>query len=239
MQNILLSDLLLGFIPVSITLGFIFYWSMSLNKALLAVTRMLLQLILIGYALNFIFASNNAWVITLILSLMLIAASWISLNSIEHATGHLYAYSLIAISVGGVFTMVIVTQGILHADPWYYPEIVIPIAGMIFSNSMNTISLAAERFYSEYHHKQDYVYCRNTAFQASMIPVINALLAVGLVSLPGMMTGQILSGVSPLIAARYQIMVMLMVFGSSGISAALFLIMLKKRLPPLEPIVEE
>ena len=239
MQNILLSDLLLGFIPVSITLGFIFYWSMSLNKALLAVTRMLLQLILIGYALNFIFASNNAWVITLILSLMLIAASWISLNSIEHATGHLYAYSLIAISVGGVFTMVIVTQGILHADPWYYPEIVIPIAGMIFSNSMNTISLAAERFYSEYRHKQDYVYCRNTAFQASMIPVINALLAVGLVSLPGMMTGQILSGVSPLIAARYQIMVMLMVFGSSGISAALFLIMLKKQLPPLEPIVEE
>ena len=233
MHNILLSDLLLGFIPVSITLGFIFYWSMSLNKALLAVARMLLQLILIGYALNFIFASNNAWVITLILSLMLIAASWISLNSIRHSTPHLYAYSLIAISVGGVFTMIIVTQGILHADPWYYPEIVIPIAGMIFSNSMNTISLAAERFYSEYHHKPDYEYCRNTAFQASMIPVINALLAVGLVSLPGMMTGQILSGVSPLIAARYQIMVMLMVFGASGISAALFLIMLKKQLPPL------
>lgn len=56
-----------------------------------------------------------------------------------------------------------------------------------------------------------------------MIPVINSLFAVGLVSLPGMMTGQILSGVSPLIAVRYQIMVMCMVFGAAGISAALFL----------------
>ena len=65
-----------------------------------------------------------------------------------------------------------------------------------------------------------------------MIPIFNALMAVGLVSLPGMMTGQILSGVSPLVAARYQIMVMLMIFGSSGISAAIFLLLLKRQLQP-------
>ena len=96
-------------------------------------------------------------------------------------------------------------------------------AGKIFSNSMNSVSLAGERLYAELGHHNDYPLARNTAFQAAMIPLTNSLLAVGLVSLPGMMTGQILAGTSPLIAARYQIIVMCMVFSSAGISAALFL----------------
>ena len=70
---------------------------------------------------------------------------------------------------------------------------------------------------------------RNAAFQAGMIPVINALLAVGLVSLPGMMTGQILSGVSPFVAARYQIMVMCLIFASAGLSTALYLVLRLRR----------
>jgi putative ABC transport system permease protein len=105
----------------------------------------------------------------------------------------------------------------------------IPIAGMIFSNAMNAISLAGERLYSELGHHEDYTRARNTAFQAAMIPVTNALLAVGLVSLPGMMTGQILAGTSPLIASRYQIIVMCMIFSSAGISTAMFLALLKHR----------
>ena len=64
-----------------------------------------------------------------------------------------------------------------------------------------------------------------------MIPVTNALLAVGLVSLPGMMTGQILSGVSPLVAAKYQIVVMTMLFGASGISAAMYLVLANRSSP--------
>lgn len=99
----------------------------------------------------------------------------------------------------------------------------VPIAGMIFANTMNSVSLAAERLHAEIQHHDSYIQARNIAFQAAMIPVINSLFAVGLVSLPGMMTGQILSGISPFIAARYQIMVMAMIFGSSGLSAALYL----------------
>ena len=99
----------------------------------------------------------------------------------------------------------------------------IPLAGMVFANAMYSVSLAAERYYSERTEGFNAVTARNKAMQAALIPVINALFAVGLVSLPGMMTGQILSGVSPLIAVRYQIMVMLMIFSSAGISTALFL----------------
>ena len=81
-----------------------------------------------------------------------------------------------------------------------------------------------------------YKEARNTAMQASLIPIINSLFAVGLVSLPGMMTGQILSGVSPLIAVRYQIMVMTMIFGSSVISTAIFLTLIKKDFPEKQDI---
>ncbi len=231
MYNLSLPDLALGLLPVMITIGIFIYWSLSIKTALVAVFRMLIQLVLIGYLLTYIFDTDNSLLIILILCLMLLAASWISLSSIKKISNRqLFLYSLISIAIGGIFTLIITTQGVLHADPWYAPELIIPIAGMIFSNSMNTISLAAERFFSEYQHRPNYIRSRDIAFQASLIPIFNALLAVGLVSLPGMMTGQILSGVSPLIAVRYQIMVMLMVFGSSGISAALFLTLIKKQI---------
>ncbi|MCP4077754.1 MAG: ABC transporter permease [Gammaproteobacteria bacterium] len=206
------------------------HWSLSVKTAVLSIFRMLIQLLLIGYALTYIFGINSSWLVLLIICLMLVAASWISLSSIKLNSTGLFGYSLIAIAISGIFTLLITTQGILHADPWYSPQVIIPIAGMIFSNSMNTISLAAERFYSEYKHNPDYFSCRNIAYQAALIPIFNSLLAVGLVSLPGMMTGQILSGVSPLIAVRYQIMVMLMIFGSAGLAAALFLHFIKKQL---------
>jgi UDP-glucose/iron transport system permease protein len=220
---ITLADIAVAFIPVLVTLGIIFYWSDNLKNASIAVLRMLIQLLLIGYALEFIFNANNQWIIILVLCFMLIAASWIALGALPVKRSTLLGYSLCAIAVGGIFNLVLITQGVLHADPWYQPAIMIPLAGMIFSNSMNSVSLAGERLYAELGHHNDYPRARNTAFQAAMIPLTNSLLAVGLVSLPGMMTGQILAGTSPLIAARYQIIVMCMVFSSAGISAALFL----------------
>ena len=98
---------------------------------------------------------------------------------------------------------------------------------MIFANSMTSVSLAVERMNAEMSRDVPYHEARRIALQSSLIPVINSLFAVGLVSLPGMMTGQILSGVSPLIAARYQIVVMCMILGSSGITTACFLVMVK------------
>ena len=94
---------------------------------------------------------------------------------------------------------------------------------MIFANAMNSVSIAAERFSSELSAGLDRADARRKAFEAALIPLVNSLLAVGLVALPGMMTGQVLAGVSPLIAARYQILVMCMLFGSSGIAAASYL----------------
>ena len=223
MYAIKLVDIAVAFIPVLATLVIIFYWSSSLRNASIAILRMLIQLMLIGYALEFIFNANSPWIILAVLSFMLTAASWIALGAMPVERSTLLAYSLIAIAGGGIINLVLITQAVLHVSPWYQPAVMIPLAGMIFSNSMNSVSLAGERLYSELSHHNDYARARNTAFQAAMIPITNSLFAVGLVSLPGMMTGQILAGTSPLIAARYQIIVMCMIFSSAGISTAIFL----------------
>jgi putative ABC transport system permease protein len=98
---------------------------------------------------------------------------------------------------------------------------------MIFASAMNSVSIAVERLDAEVERDVPYEKARIIALRASLIPITNSLFAVGLVSLPGMMTGQILSGVSPFIAARYQIMVMCMIFGSAGISSACFLALVR------------
>ena len=141
---------------------------------------------------------------------MVMASSWIALGSglAKAQRKSLYGFGLVAILLGGGVNLAVVIFAVLELSPWYEPKIVVPIAGMIFASSMNSVSLAAERLLSELQREDDYAKAQQAALQAALIPVVNSLFAVGLVSLPGMMTGQILSGVSPLIAARYQIMVM-------------------------------
>ena len=90
---------------------------------------------------------------------------------------------------------------------------------------MNAVSLAGERAQAEASRGVGFLETRRIALQAALIPITNSLFAVGLVALPGMMTGQILSGVSPLVAAKYQIVVMLMLFGVAGLSAAAFVLL--------------
>ena len=224
-----LPQLALAFIPVAITLLILFRWSFGTGNALYALGRMLVQLLLIGYVLAWIFGAHSGLLILLVLAIMLVASSWIAMGTVKEHRWPLLGASLISITVGGGLTLALITQVVLQMEPWYLPRYMIPLAGMVFANAMTAVSLAAERLYAELGHGLDWNEARLTAYRAAMIPVINALFAVGLVSLPGMMTGQILSGVSPLTAARYQIIVMCMIFASAGISTAIFLALGRKR----------
>ena len=227
LQTIPLFNLSLAFIPALVTIVILFKWSLNSTNALYAISRMLVQLMLIGYFLAYIFESDSAAIVVGILAVMVFASSWIALGTIAELRSQLYKYAFISIALGGGITLLLISQGVLALSPWYSPQSMIPIAGMIFANTMNSVSLAAERLNAELGRNVPYNEARNIALQSSLIPVINSLFAVGLVSLPGMMTGQILSGVSPLVAARYQIMVMCMIFGSSGIATAYFLVLIK------------
>ena len=217
-ETIPVDRLMLSFLPVVLVIALMWRWQLRYGHSIHAVVRMLIQLIAIGYALVFIFEADSSLIIVAVLTVMVLASSWIALNTVRSGKSSLYLASLMAVLIGGGLTLALITQGVLGLDPWYRPSYMIPLAGMIFASSMTCISLAAERLIAELGHGREYEVAKHTAFNAAMIPVINSLFAVGLVSLPGMMTGQILSGVSPLIAVRYQIMVMCMIFGASGIS---------------------
>jgi putative ABC transport system permease protein len=226
-QSIPLANLIIIFLPVAVILAILFKWSLEAGNALYAILRMLVQLLLVGYFLAYIFGSDSAWLVVIVLAIMVFASSWIALGSIKPLRRSLYIKALLSVLLGGGSVLIVVTQGVLQLHPWYLPQYMIPLAGMIFASSMNSVSLSAERLNAETDRAVSFETARNTALQAALIPVINSLFAVGIVSLPGMMTGQILSGVSPLVAARYQIMVMCMLFSAAGISAVCFLMMAK------------
>jgi putative ABC transport system permease protein len=226
-QVIPVINLALAFIPVIAVIVIHYIWSQGYKSSIYAVSRMLVQLLLIGYFLSYIFNSNSGLIVLTVVAVMIIIASWISLRTIRNKQLLLYPKALISLVIGGGITLVLVTQFVLNLTPWYLPSYFIPLAGMIFANAMNSVSLAADRLEAEINRNIEYEQARNIAFRASLIPITNSLFAVGLVAIPGMMTGQILSGISPLIAARYQIMVMCMVFSAAGISSACFLTLIK------------
>ena len=225
--DISLWRLAVAFVPALVVMGIMSRWTLSAGTAAYALSRMLIQLVLIGYFLIFIFGTNHGVVVVSVLTVMLGAACWISLRPLRNKNSRLYGNALIAIVVAGLPTLFLVTGLVLGLDPWFLPRYMIPLAGMIFASSMNSVSLAAERFEAESRAGQPYDVAKRLSFQAALIPVINSLFAVGLVSFPGMMTGQILAGSSPVVAARYQIVVMCMLFGASGMSAAIYLALAK------------
>lgn len=222
-QAITWPGLALAFVPTLIVIGIMMRWAAGAKTALYATTRMLIQLLLIGYVLVYIFSSERPGIIIAVLVIMLLVASWIAIRPVQNKQARVYFNALLAISTASLLTLALVSQLVINVQPWFNPRYVIPLAGMIFAGAMNTVSLAAERMQAETGRGTSHLEARRTALQAALIPMINSLFAVGLVSLPGMMTGQILSGVSPVIAAKYQIVVMSMLFGVSGISAALYL----------------
>ncbi len=205
-------------------------WSAGATTALYATVRMLVQLLLIGYVLVFIFDTDDPRIIVGVLLFMLSIASWIAIRPVRSKNLKTYLRSLTAITIGGALTLALVSQAVVSVEPWFSPRYVVPLAGMIFAGAMNAVSLAAERMQSELDRNSSYEEARRVAFQAALIPITNSLFAVGLVALPGMMTGQILSGISPLVAAKYQIVVMTMLFGASGVAAAVYLTLVKRGL---------
>ena len=225
--SIPVERLLLSLLPILATAVLYFKWATGLKTLLYATARMLGQLVAVGFALNFIFMSKNPAIIGLLLVLMLGIATWISLRTLEDRVSQ-FPVAFAAFGLGSVTVFILVIWGVLQPDPWYDPRIVIPIGGMIFSNAMNAITLSAERLKSELSRHADLKQAKATALKTAMLPMENSFLAVGLVSFPGIMTGQILAGVDPLIAIRYQIVVMAMIFGASGLTSGAYL-WLRKR----------
>ena len=218
-----LANLMLGFIPVIILIGIMYLWGLKISNSIYANFRMLIQLLLIGYVLTFIFETDEPIIITLVVLFMILMSAWIAMRPLKESGIYPFIVIFLSLALSGLAVLFLISQFIVDLPRWFEPSFVVPIAGMIFANSMNTVSLAGERFFIEKERGEDYEGSRKIALETALIPQINALFAVGLVSLPGMMTGQILSGIEPLMAARYQIMVMCMIFSTAGLSAVTYM----------------
>lgn len=229
MQTIPFFNLSFTLIPLILVWYFYHKWTNDRYEIIISTFRMLIQLLLIGYFLIFLFEKKDDLIGLAIVIFMISVSTWIALrNTIDKSLNH-YFKIFLAIAISGLIHLILITVFVLDLETIYEPRYVIPLAGMIFANTMNALSLAIERFEKEIQRDVIYEKAREIAFKACMIPQINALLAVGLVSLPGMMTGQILSGVDPMIAVRYQIMIMTMIISSAGISTIIYFLINKTK----------
>ncbi|ABA89248.1 ABC transporter, membrane protein [Syntrophotalea carbinolica DSM 2380] len=213
------------------------------EKALLwASLRMVVQLVVVGFLLRFIFAVQSLVPTLLILLVMGTFALQVTGGRITTRIPGFYRIIGIALALGcggvtGYFCLFVVGP-----TPWYDPRYLIPLASMILGNSMNGASLAMERYLSEIRERRDEIetaLCLGAsastaaapvlrkAFRAALIPITNSMAAAGLVTLPGMMTGQILSGTDPFIAVKYQIAIMCAIV--AGVAGTTFLVLYQCR----------
>ena len=211
------------------------------KQILIAATRMTLQLTVMGYILMYVFHEPSWWLTSLMVVVMVAFAVYNSWKRVKEPLSKdlkkIMAGSLIlgSLLISGMFIILI-----LQVQPWFNPQYFIPITGMIVGNAMTGISLGANKLCWEMKAQQikienslmlgaepkDAVHqIVNDAFDSAILPTMNNMLTMGIVSLPGMMTGQILSGTIPLTAIRYQIGIMLAILGSTTLSVVIFVVL--------------
>jgi putative ABC transport system permease protein len=232
-----LWQLLMALSFVLISGGASLLYRLRLEKDLLIGTvRTFLQLFLMGYALTIIFELQNFWLVICVFIVMIFFAAWIIRGRVAEPDIPFFIPTLIAMLISYMSVTALVSGIVVGAEPWWRPRYFIPLGGMVVGNSMNAIAITLERLFSELRNRQDEIemmlclgadyreasqdMVRN-AMRAGMIPSLNSMMGVGIVFIPGMMTGQILSGADPLIAIRYQIVVMLMLVGSTALGSLL------------------
>lgn len=205
---------------------------------LIATTRMTLQLIIMGYILMFVF-DNPSWYLTsLLLIIMLGFAVYNAVKRVKHTMPvKLKQLVMVSMLFGYVVTAGIFLFIVLRIAPWFNPQYCIPISGMIIGNSMTGISLGANKLCSGIREQRTMIENSlmlgatpkaatldivNEAYDSALLPTMNNMLTMGIVSLPGMMTGQILSGTFPMTAIKYQIGIMLAILGCTALTVILF-----------------
>lgn len=219
-------------------------YNLGLHKSLaIGTVRTFAQLFLMGYALKYIFALQMGLPVVAVFAAMVAAAAHIVHGRVPERDvafglpvfGAMVAtYMLVATTVTGL---------ILGADPWWEPRYFLPIGGMVAGNSMNALSISLERLFSSLRARRAEVEMKlslganyreasndimREAIRAGMIPSINSLMGVGLVSIPGMMTGQIIAGADPALACRYQIVVMLMIAAATALSSFMVITIVRR-----------
>ena len=208
------------------------------NRIIIAAIRTVIQLLLIGLVLKALFAQVSLLLVAALSIVMLLIAGREVMARQHRRFGGLWGYGLGTLSmfVSSFALTIYALIVIVGTDPWYTPQYAIPLLGMMLGNTMTGVSLALDKLTTTAWQQRSIIEARlilgqdwrtaigditRDSVRIGMIPMINAMAAAGLVSLPGMMTGQILSGTDPVEAVKYQILIMFLITAGTGFSAIL------------------
>lgn len=211
------------------------------KQILIASVRMTIQLTIMGYVLMLVFENASWWLTSVMIVVMVGFAVFNAIERVKNAVS-LQLQKMIAVSMvcGALATAAFFIIVVLGVRPWFHPQYFIPISGMIIGNCMTGIALGANKLCTDMDEKKGIIENSlmlgatpaqavkeivNDAFDSAILPTMNSMLTMGIVSIPGMMTGQILSGVFPLTAIKYQIGIMLAILGATALSTILFVML--------------
>jgi putative ABC transport system permease protein len=202
------------------------------RKLAIAAIRTVVQLLAIGYVLGWVFRFDRWYVVLPLMALMTLVAGFAGASRGTHSYRGQRVDSVVSIWLSAWLVAAIGLFAVIRIHPWYAPQYAIPILGMILGNTLTGVSLAIERMTEALTARRDRVEMAlalgatrweaarapaREAVRAGMIPTLNQMSVVGVVSLPGMMTGQVLAGQPPLQAVRYQIVIMFLIAASSAL----------------------
>ena len=189
--------------------------------------RALLQLCAMGVIMGFVIRSNNPWLVLALLVLMLTAGVQITLSRAKNAPKTLHrgliVPVLLALSVTLLLMVSLVTELIVRPQPWYAPQLVVPLAGMLLGNTVSALAVGLSRFFESMKDRRDDIdmllALGATPWEASrpsvvssirlgLMPTTASLASAGIVTIPGMMAGQVIAGGDPLDAAKYQFVIL-------------------------------
>ncbi len=191
----------------------------------MATGRTVIQLLVVGYILAAVFEFKEPLVVLAVLVVMLVVAAIVARNRISQRIPAMLPLVGGSILIATALTLLYTTLFVFQPPAWYEPQYLIPLTGIVIGNAMNAAAIAGERLVSTINSSQLEIEThlslgatpqkavaqyRRDAIKAGLIPTINTMMVVGLVTLPGIMTGQLLSGVPPLVATAYQMVIMFM-----------------------------
>ncbi len=232
MLDLGLAGLLLG-INALLSWGF----RLGLERSLLISTlRMMVQLGAVGFVLKFVFERGSLPLTLAFAAVMVAVASWEALARSRHRIGggwQHWGLGTAALLFSGLAGTLYAVGLIITTDPWWTPRTLLPILGMVLGNALTGISQVLDTLTTTVSRERPAIEARlalgATRFEAlravlagalrtAMMPIINVMAAAGVVSLPGMMTGQILAGAEPVEAAKYQIMILCVIAGTTALA---------------------
>jgi putative ABC transport system permease protein len=207
------------------------------RRLLISTVRTVVQLSLLGLVLKFLFVQSHPLLIAALALFMLMVAGYEVMARQQRRFIGVWGMGVGTLSMFiSSFSVTLITlAAIIQAEPWYSVQYTIPLLGMLLGNTMSGIAIALDNLTQNAWQQQREIEARlmlghtweqaireirRTALRSGLIPIINAMAAAGVVSLPGMMTGQILAGSPPFEAAKYQILIMLLIAAGTGFGAS-------------------